>query len=220
MPTNLLTQRKTGIYPSSSHGEKTLASIDFDIRKDLEESRNTVDNYLQSEGAVEKIEQAIELMAQSINQGGKVISAGNGGSMCDAMHFAEELTGRYRGDRSSLPAIAICDPSHITCVGNDYGFDYIFSRFLQGVGAKGDVFLGISTSGNSKNIIEGCKVCKDKGMKSICLLGKDGGALKDMCDIPLIVPHSGYADRIQEVHTTIIHIFIRGIEALITDTHY
>ena len=123
-----------------------MSRIDFDIRKDLEESRNTVDNYLQSEGAVEKIEQAIELMAQSISNGGKVISAGNGGSMCDAMHFAEELTGRYRGDRPSLPAIAICDPSHITCVGNDYGFDYIFSRFVQGVGAQGDIFLGISLS--------------------------------------------------------------------------
>lgn len=197
-----------------------MASLDFDILKDLEESRNTVDNYLRQANTVEQIEKSIFMMAESIRNGGKVISAGNGGSMCDAMHFAEELTGRYRGNRPSMPAIAICDPSHITCVGNDYGFDFIFSRFVEGVCYMGDVFLGISTSGNSKNIIEACKVCKDKGMKSICLLGKDGGQLKDLCDIPLIVPHDGYADRIQEVHTAIIHIFIRGLESVLTDTHY
>ena len=152
------------------------------------------------------------MMVDSIKNGGKVISAGNGGSMCDAMHFAEELTGRYRKDRPSYPAIAICDPSHITCVGNDYGFDYIFSRFIEGMGQKGDVFLGISTSGNSKNIIESCRVCKEKGLKSIVLLGKDGGKLKSLCDLPIIVPHVGFADRIQEVHTMIIHIMISGIE--------
>lgn len=143
------------------------------------------------------------------------MSAGNGGSMCDAMHFAEELTGRYRDNRPSYPAIAIADPSHLTCVGNDYGFDYVFSRFLEGMGFKGDVFLGISTSGNSKNIIEACKVCKEKELTSIVLLGKDGGKLKDLCDLPIIVPHVGYADRIQEVHTMIIHIMIRGIEELL-----
>ena len=91
-------------------------------------------------------------MADSIKNGGKIISAGNGGSMCDAQHFAEELSGRYRNDRPAYPAIAVCDPSHLTCVGNDYGFDYVFSRFLEGLGFKGDVFLGISTSGNSRNI--------------------------------------------------------------------
>ena len=154
-------------------------------------------------------------MADSIKNGGKIISAGNGGSMCDAQHFAEELSGRYRNDRPAYPAIAVCDPSHLTCVGNDYGFDYVFSRFLEGLGFKGDVFLGISTSGNSRNIIECCKVCKDKGLKSVVLLGKDGGKLKDVCDLPIIVPHFGYADRIQEVHTMIIHIMIRGIEDLL-----
>lgn len=196
-----------------------MSKLSFDVIEDLKESRNTVENYLSLPDTKDKIEQSIVLMAESIKNGGKVISAGNGGSMCDAMHFAEELTGRYRDNRPSLPAISICDPCHITCVGNDYGFDYIFSRFIEGMGAKGDVFLGISTSGNSKNIIEGCRASKEKGMKSICLLGKEGGKLKDLCDIPLIVPHSGYADRIQEVHTTIIHIFIRGLECLLTDKH-
>ncbi|HIV55438.1 MAG TPA: D-sedoheptulose 7-phosphate isomerase [Candidatus Anaerobiospirillum stercoravium] len=183
---------------------------------DLIESRRTLDNFIAAPNTREVILQGCDIMAESINHGGKVIAAGNGGSMCDAMHFAEELTGRYRLNRPSLPAISICDPCHITCVGNDYGFDFIFSRFLEGMGQEGDVFLGISTSGNSRNIIEACRVCKERKMKSICLLGKDGGKLKDMCDLPIIVPHDGFADRIQEVHTTIIHIFIRALEQLLT----
>lgn len=193
-----------------------MAKLDFDILSDLKESRMVLDNFIKAPDTGALIEQAIALMADSISLGGKVISAGNGGSMCDAMHFAEELTGRYRLNRPSLPAISICDPCHITCVGNDYGFDFIFSRFLEGMGKKGDIFLGISTSGNSQNIIEACRVCKEQGMKSICLLGKDGGKLKNMCDVPIIVPHDGFADRVQEVHTTIIHIFIRGLECLLT----
>lgn len=193
-----------------------MTQLAFDVMSDLQESRQTFDNFIAAPDTKEVIEKAIYLMADSIKNGGKVISAGNGGSMCDAMHFAEELTGRYRLNRPSLPAISICDPCHITCVGNDYGFDFIFSRFLEGMGKKGDVFLGISTSGNSRNIIEACRVCKEQGMKSICLLGKDGGKLKALCDLPIIVPHDGFADRIQEVHTTIIHIFIRGLENLLT----
>ncbi len=156
-------------------------------------------------------------MTQAIADGGKLISAGNGGSMCDAQHFAEELTGRYRNDRPSYPAIAICDPSHLSCVGNDYGFDSVFSRFLEGMGKKGDVFLGISTSGNSENILKCCEVARTKGIKTVMLLGKDGGKIKAQCDLPIIVPHSGFADRIQEVHTMIIHIMIRGIEDRLKD---
>ena len=186
--------------------------LTFNVLDDLKESLLVLENFINKADTRDKIEQAIEMMSSSIKKGGKVISAGNGGSMCDAQHFAEELTGRYRDDRPSYAAIAICDPSHITCVGNDYGFDYIFSRFIEGMGSAGDIFLGISTSGNSKNIIEGCRAAKEKGMKSIVLLGKNGGALKDMCDLPIIVEHNGYADRIQEVHTMIIHIMIRGIE--------
>ena len=134
--------------------------LDFNGIDDLKEELYVLEKFINEGDTAKLIEKAIDLMATSIKEGGKVISAGNGGSMCDAMHFAEELTGRYRDNRSSYAAIAICDPSHITCVGNDYGFDYIFSRFLEGMGFKGDVFLGISTSGNSKNIIEACKVCK------------------------------------------------------------
>ncbi len=189
--------------------------LSFDVLDDLREEQKVLNDFIEQKDTREVIEKAIFMMTDSIKNNGKIISAGNGGSMCDAMHFAEELTGRYRNDRPSYPAIAICDPSHISCVGNDYGYDYIFSRFLEGMGFKGDVFLGISTSGNSKNIIEACRVCKEKGLKSIVLLGKDGGKLKELCDLPIIVPHFGYADRIQEVHTMIIHIMIRGIEELL-----
>ncbi len=190
--------------------------LSFDVLDDLREEQKVLNDFIEQKDTREVIEKAIFMMTDSIKNNGKIISAGNGGSMCDAMHFAEELTGRYRNDRPSYPAIAICDPSHISCVGNDYGSDYIFSRFLEGMGFKGDVFLGISTSGNSKNIIEACRVCKEKGLKSIVLLGKDGGKLKELYDLPTIVPHFGYADRIQEVHTMIIHIMIRGIEELLS----
>lgn len=186
--------------------------LSFNVMDDLKEAALVLDNYIRQEGTRENIEQAIEVMVSSLKNGGKIISAGNGGSMCDALHFAEELSGRYRDDRPAYAAVAISDPSHLTCVANDYGFDAVFSRFLEGLGFRGDVFLGISTSGNSRNVIKACEVCRQKGIYSIMLLGKDGGRLKDLCDLPLIVPHFGYADRIQEVHTMIIHIMIRGIE--------
>lgn len=158
------------------------------------------------------IAQAGEIMVNSILNGGKIISCGNGGSMCDAMHFAEELTGRYRDDRKSIAAISISDPSHITCVGNDYGFDYIFSRFIEGVGRKEDTLLAISTSGNSKNVVEAVKVAKSKGMKVVALTGKSGGQLAELADIELRAPESKFADRAQEIHIKIIHSLIGFIE--------
>ncbi|MDO5351590.1 MAG: D-sedoheptulose 7-phosphate isomerase [Succinatimonas sp.] len=188
--------------------------LSFNVLDDLRQEYEVLGNFIAKNDTRELIEKAIELMATALKSDGKIISAGNGGSMCDAQHFAEELSGRFRDDRPAYAAIAICDPSHLTCVGNDYGFDYIFSRFVEGLGKKGDVFLGISTSGNSKNIIETCKVCRQKGIKTVLLLGKDGGKLKEYGDVNIIVPHHGYADRIQEVHTMIIHIMIRGIEEL------
>ena len=134
--------------------------------------------------------------------------------MCDAMHFAEELTGRFRNNRRSLPAVAIADASHITCTGNDYGFDAIFSRYVEGVGVKGDVLLGISTSGNSPNVINAVNSAKEKGMTTVSLLGKNGGKLKELVDLPIIVP-AETSDRIQEVHIKIIHIVIEMTEKLL-----
>ena len=160
-----------------------------------------------------KIADAAAIMASSVKNGGKIISCGNGGSMCDAMHFAEELTGRFRNDRGSIPAISISDPSHISCVGNDYGFEFIFSRFIEGMGNEGDVLLAISTSGNPVNVVNAISAARKKGMKVIGLTGKDGGKMADLCDVEIRAPHSAYADRAQEIHIKVIHSLILSIEA-------
>ncbi|MBL4861898.1 MAG: D-sedoheptulose 7-phosphate isomerase [Crocinitomicaceae bacterium] len=159
-----------------------------------------------------KIAKAGNIMTSSIKSGGKIISCGNGGSMCDAMHFAEELTGRYRDNRKAIPALSISDPSHISCVGNDYGFEHIFSRYIDGVGKEGDVLLAISTSGNSKNIIRAIESAKKIGMSVIGLTGKSGGTMAEMCDVEIRAPHSAYADRAQEIHIKVIHSLIDYIE--------
>lgn len=159
------------------------------------------------------IETAGMKMVTSIRKGGKIISCGNGGSMCDAMHFAEELTGRYRGDRAAIPALSISDASHISCVGNDYGYDKVFSRYIEAIGQHGDVLLAISTSGNSKNILNAIEVAKNKNMIVIGLTGKDGGKMASMCDVEIRAPHSTYADRAQEIHIKVIHSLIDFIES-------
>ncbi len=160
----------------------------------------------------EKIAEAALMIKRAIQNGGKVMSCGNGGSHCDAMHFAEELTGRFRENRKPLPAIAISDPSHLSCVANDYGYEYVFARFIEALGKPEDVLLAISTSGNSKNILEACKVAKEKGMKILALTGNDGGELSKWANIEIRVPYHGYADRIQEIHIKIIHTLIQLIE--------
>ena len=156
-------------------------------------------------------------MADAISNNHKIISCGNGGSHCDAMHFAEELTGRYRDNRRALPAIAISDVSHISCVSNDFGFEYVFSRFVEGLGQEGDVLLGLSTSGNSANIIRAVEAAKAKGMKVVIMSGKDGGKLAGLADVEIRVPHFGYADRIQEIHIKVIHIFMLLIEKMVIE---
>ncbi len=183
------------------------------IQKNLLEAQAVLKDFIDNSNNIDAIENAAILMAESIKQGGKIISCGNGGSMCDAMHFAEELSGRFRNDRKALPALSISDPSHISCVGNDYGYDFIFSRYVEGLGNKNDVLLGISTSGNSANVINAIKAAKDKGMKIIGLTGKDGGLMKDLCDVEIRAPKSTYADRAQEIHIKIIHSLIELIEA-------
>lgn len=182
------------------------------IAAELSQAADVLQNFLKDEQNLKNIEAAAKAISYSIKQGGKVISCGNGGSHCDAMHFAEELTGRYRDNRKALPAICVSDPSHISCVSNDYGYEFVFSRYIEGLGNKGDVLLGISTSGNSANIIKAAEAAKLKGMTVIILSGKDGGKLAPLADIELRVPHVGYADRIQEIHIKIIHILILLIE--------
>lgn len=182
------------------------------IKQELEQAADVLNQFLQDDHNLQLIQEAAMLIAQSLKQKGKVLSCGNGGSHCDAMHFAEELTGRYRDDRPAYAAIAISDASHISCVGNDYGFDAIFSRYVEAVGQSGDVLLGISTSGNSANVIKAINAAKQKGMKVIALTGKEGGKMKGLEDVEIRVPHFGYADRIQEIHIKIIHILILLIE--------
>ncbi|MCH2230691.1 MAG: D-sedoheptulose 7-phosphate isomerase [Crocinitomicaceae bacterium] len=185
--------------------------IEKQIADQFSEALEILQKFNTSEN-LEKIRQAAETMVLGINNGGKIISCGNGGSMCDAMHFAEELTGRYRDDRPSIAAVSISDPSHITCVGNDYGFDFIFSRYVESVGQANDVLLAISTSGNSKNVLNAIKVAKEKGMKVIGLTGKTGGTMAELCDVEIRAPHSEYADRAQEIHIKVIHSLIDIIE--------
>jgi len=182
------------------------------IKDELLEAQTVLSDFVSNQDNLQHIENAASLLADSFKNDGKVLACGNGGSHCDAMHFAEELTGRYRENRPSYPAIAISDVSHISCVGNDYGFDSIFSRYLEGVGRKGDVLFCLSTSGNSVNILNAITTAKEKGMKVIALTGKDDGRMAGLADVEIRVPHFGYADRIQEVHIKIIHILIYLIE--------
>ncbi|PHM73839.1 D-sedoheptulose 7-phosphate isomerase [Xenorhabdus kozodoii] len=182
------------------------------IRSELSEAADTLANFLNDDTNIDAIQKAAVLLADSFKAGGKVLSCGNGGSHCDAMHFAEELTGRYRENRPGYPAIAISDPSHLSCVSNDFGYNYVFSRYVEAVGQKGDVLLGISTSGNSGNIIKAVEAARAKGMKVITLTGKDGGKMAGTADVEIRVPHFGYADRIQEIHIKVIHILIQLIE--------
>lgn len=182
------------------------------LAQHLREGADLLARVLQDQALLAQVDKAGDLLVDCLKAGGKVLSAGNGGSHCDAMHFAEELSGRYRDNRPALGALAISDPSHITCVGNDYGFEFIFSRQVEALGRAGDVFLGISTSGNSANILAAAKAAKERGMKVILLMGKDGGKMKGLADAEIIVPHFGYADRIQEIHIKFIHALIDHVE--------
>jgi D-sedoheptulose 7-phosphate isomerase len=159
-----------------------------------------------------RIAEAGQILVESLQQGGKIISCGNGGSMCDAMHFAEELSGRYRDDRPGIAALSISDPSHLSCVANDYGYAYVFSRYLEALGNSGDVLLAISTSGNSGNVLNAIEAARKKGMKVIGLTGKDGGKMAALCDVEIRAPHSHYADRAQEIHIKVIHSLIDFVE--------
>ena len=189
------------------------------IRNSYLTAFETVKAFVENEGNIEKTEKIAQELASAYKNGKKSIIAGNGGSNCDAMHFAEEFTGRFRKDRRALPSISISDSSHITCVGNDYGFDFIFAKGVEAFGQEGDFFFGISTSGNSKNIIEAVKSAKEGNLKTVALLGKDGGKLKGVCDYEFIISGET-SDRIQEVHMMILHIIIEGVERILFPENY
>lgn len=182
------------------------------IRKHFEEAQQVLTDFFTNESNLEAIHKAGELMTEALGNGRKILSCGNGGSMCDAMHFAEELSGRYRDDRPALAALSISDPSHLSCVANDYGYEHVFARYVEGLGKEGDILLAISTSGNSLNVVRAAEVARQRGLKVVGLTGKDGGQLGRLCDVEIRAPWRGYADRIQEIHIKVIHCLIDHIE--------
>jgi len=192
----------------------SVANIDLmqEIKQHFLEAEQVLNAFLNDDENFIRIENAGRLLVDAISSGKKVISCGNGGSMCDAMHFAEELSGRYRNDRPALAAISISDPSHISCVGNDYGYAAIFSRMVEAIGQPGDVLFAISTSGNCENVLNAIEAAQKKGIKVVGLTGKDGGKMASLCDVEIRAPKSVYADRAQEIHIKVIHALIDFVE--------
>ena len=188
------------------------------IQDSLAQAHEELERFMSDQDTVPSIEKAAEVMSGCLSSGGKIISCGNGGSLCDATHFAEELTGRFRNDRRPFPAMAINDPAYLTCVGNDYSFDVVFSRWIEAFGKPGDVLLAISTSGTSPNIIKAAQTAKNLGMKVIALTSKKGKPLSDLADVTIAAPDAPHSDRIQEIHIKVIHILIEAIELLLKGT--
>jgi D-sedoheptulose 7-phosphate isomerase len=182
------------------------------IKKHFKEAQEVLASFIADPDTFRNIETAGDILAGAIRNGNQVISCGNGGSMCDAMHFAEELSGKYRNDRPPYPAISISDPAYLSCVANDYGYEFVFSRMVKAMGRKDDVLLAISTSGNSVNVLNAIAEAKKKGMRVIGLSGKDGGKMAGLCDVEIRAPLSDYADRAQEIHIKVIHSLIDFVE--------
>ncbi|MBO2926269.1 MULTISPECIES: D-sedoheptulose 7-phosphate isomerase [Pseudomonadaceae] len=190
------------------------------IRNSLEEARRALDAFIDNEATLRNIERAADLLVASFENKGKAFSCGNGGSMCDAMHFAEELTGRYRKNRPGIAAISISDASHISCVANDFGYDHIFSRYIESHGREGDVLLAFSTSGRSPNVIKAAETAKALGVKVIALTGKPGSQLEALADVCVCAPGGDFADRVQELHIKVVHILIELVERKLAPQNY
>ena len=169
--------------------------------------------FLKQKESLRFMEAAVEKIVDCYRGGGKLIIAGNGGSLCDAMHFAEELTGQFRAKRAALAAIALSDPGYLTCVSNDMGFESVFSRGVEALGKSGDIFIALTTSGNSQNLVRAVDVAKSLGLQTIAFSGKTGGIMKGMADLEWIVSGFPFSDRIQEAHMAAIHIIIESVEA-------
>ena len=190
------------------------------VKSALTEAQSALAALIENEATLESIAQAAHAIAESQRQGGAVYSCGNGGSLCDAMHFAEEMTGRYRQNRKPYRAAAISDVSHMACVGNDYGYEHVFSRWIEAMGTEKDVLVAITTSGTSKNIVAAAKAAKAKGMTGVALTGKAGSPLTDEADIAVVTPAGRWADRVQELHIKVIHILIELIERELDAQNY
>lgn len=190
------------------------------VQSALREASSALEALQRNESVLNTIASAGEALAIALGQGGRIFSCGNGGSMCDAMHFAEELSGRYRLNRRALGATAIGDASHLSCVANDFGYEYVFSRYLEGNGRKGDFLLAISTSGTSKTILNAAEVARAIGMQVIGLHGHAGSPLADLADFDIVTPGGRFADRVQECHIKVIHILIEIVERKLFPNNY
>ena len=190
------------------------------VKAALVEAREALDALIAADQTQEAIVQASELMAETIRRGGKILSCGNGGSLCDSMHFAEEMTGRFRSDRPGYAAIAIADASHKSCVGNDYGYRAVFSSYVEAVGRPGDVLLAITTSGTSANVIDAVEAAHKNGMKVVGLTGKFDSPLAQKTDVAIVTPAGRWADRVQELHIKCIHILIELVERQLAPENY
>ncbi|MBI4763100.1 MAG: D-sedoheptulose 7-phosphate isomerase [Deltaproteobacteria bacterium] len=182
------------------------------IKASLKEAQKALENLLADETMLARIKSASEILIETFQKNGRAFSCGNGGSMSDAMHFAEELTGRYRQNRPGFPAIAISDPSHLTCVANDFGYEQVFSRYLESQGGQGDCLLAISTSGKSPNVLKAIETARSLGMKVIALTGKSGSEMESRSDVCICTPGGSFADRVQELHIKVLHILIEMVE--------
>jgi len=190
------------------------------IRAALEESARVLTAFLGDARALENVGKFARAAAETLRRGGLLMACGNGGSMCDAMHFAEEWTGRFRRDRAALPAIAFSDPSQLTCIANDFGYDEVFARSVDAFGKRGDLLVAISTSGESKNVLRAIEVAKSKGIVTVGLLGRGGGRALAVTDIPIVVPLATGSDRIQEVHIKVLHAVIEAVERELFPANY
>ena len=193
---------------------------DAAIRASFEEAARTLQAFLDDPACLEGVERFAAAALKTVRAGGLLMSCGNGGSMCDAMHFAEEWTGRFRSDRSALPAVAFSDPSHLTCIANDFGYDEVFARLVEAYGKPGDLLVVLTTSGNSPNILRALETARAREITTVGLLGKGGGKAMDLVDIPILVPSASTSDRIQEVHIKALHITIEAVERALFPENY
>ena len=190
------------------------------VRAALEDARRALENLLADDRMLAAVDKAADLMAETIRTGGRIFSCGNGGSLCDAMHFAEEMTGRYRQNRPAYGATAIADASHLACVANDFGYEEVFSRYIEGCARPGDLLLGISTSGTSKNVLRAVRTAQKLGLKTVALTGRADAPIAEEADLAIVTPAGRWADRVQELHITCIHILIEGEERRLNPENY
>jgi D-sedoheptulose 7-phosphate isomerase len=190
------------------------------VRASFDEALATLQAFLAAPDSMPAVQRFVRAAADTLRRGNKLLACGNGGSMCDAMHFAEEWTGRFRGNRDALPAVAFSDPSQLTCIANDFGFDEVFARQVAALGKPGDVLVVMSTSGNSPNCLRAIEEAKKRGITTVGLLGKGGGKMKPLVDIPIVVPLATTSDRIQEIHIKVLHIAIEAVERELFPKNY